>query len=92
MDEKKSYLHICVDGESYDTVLNILDVFMNNGYFDEDKFETAYETKTDEFSITINGMRSSKTAWLIGDVLEAALGRHLEWFHYSEDPDEEDYE
>lgn len=91
MDEKKSYLHICVDKAEYDRIMAILTVFAHNGYFDlVEKTEIAYDAENCSYSICINGMRSCKTAWLIGDILEASVGRCIEWFHYSEDPEDDE--
>ena len=94
MDENNSFMLINVEQEDFIRVSEILSVFSEHGYFDNGKAEVTYKAdkKPYPYKIVIGDLKSSKTAWLISDVLEAALGKHVDWFHYSEDPDEEDDE
>lgn len=92
MDKNESFMLISVEQEDYNRVSEILTVFSEHGYFDNGKAEVTHDPdkKPYPYQIDIGDLKSSKTAFLIGDVLEAALGKHVDWFHYSEDPDEED--
>lgn len=92
MIESKSYLLISVDESDYDQVSDILMTFSEQGYFDNEDVEVSYDAVTKEHIIDISNVRSCRTAALIGDILEASLGKVVQWFHYAEDPEDDDWE
>lgn len=92
MDENRYFMLIGVEQEDYNRVSEILTVFSEHGYFDNGNTEVTHEPgkKPYPYQIDISDVRSAKTASLIGDVLEAALGKHIDWFHYAEYPEDDE--
>lgn len=90
MDEsKRPYMIISVSKRDYPAVSDMLEVFVKWDVFKRENCEVDYNSEKEEYNFDIKDV-FWKTAAFIGDMLEAELGRDVQWFHYQRDDDEED--
>ena len=84
-------MRIRVEKSDYRCVSNILVTFAEYGYFNSESPAIVCSEVADGcFWLSVEGVRDRKSASLVGDVLESALGKHIEWFDHTEYPDAED--
>ena len=83
--DKKKYLMIEVHKDKYKVVSDILAVFARRGYFTTDDIEVTDKSDVNEQWIDIYNI-GFDTATFVGDMLDAALGDVVQWFHYENDP------
>lgn len=61
---------------------------LNGGYFERGNNICTWDIKDETYTYDIRDV-DWKTAEFIGDILEAAVGHELKWFHYNCPLDEE---
>lgn len=86
---KKKYMMIEVRKDKCAIVNDILAVFVRRGYFTTDDIEVSENVELKEYWIDILNL-GFDTAVFVGDILDAALGDAVGWFHYESDPGSED--
>ena len=86
---KKKYLMIEVSKHKVEIVNNILAVFAKRGYFNTDDIEMTEKIEMNEYWFDIYGV-GFDTAMFVGDMMDAALGDSVGWFHYNGDPESDD--
>lgn len=83
MNESKKYQHmmINVSRRDYPAVNDMLDVFVEFGYFKRENTTVHYDAENEEHGYDIRDI-SWETAAFIGEMLEAGVGHKLTWYHH----------
>lgn len=81
-DIKRQYMMICASKRDYPVINDMLEVLVKWGYFERENTVWTYDPEDETYTYDIRDV-DWKTAAFIGDILEAAVGHEIKWFHYN---------